>query len=79
MRERRDTGYNWGANSVAILVSQKSYREFSVKNRYWGLSQNVGIVTECLQFYKRNSKHGERFGEIFKSDDFRALAEKYKR
>jgi dissimilatory sulfite reductase (desulfoviridin) alpha/beta subunit len=41
--------------------------------------QVLGIVTECLQFYKRNSKHGERFGEIFKSDDFRALAEKYKR
>ena len=40
--------------------------------------QVLRIVRECLQFYKQNSKQGERFGKIFKSADFRAMAERYK-
>ncbi|UCD88897.1 MAG: sulfite reductase [Desulfobacterales bacterium] len=28
------------------------------------------IVKRCIEFYKKNSKHGERFAEIFKTTDF---------
>lgn len=36
------------------------------------------IVKDCLRFYKDNSKHGERFGQILTPADFEALATKYK-
>jgi dissimilatory sulfite reductase (desulfoviridin) alpha/beta subunit len=36
------------------------------------------IVKECLQFYKKTSKHGERLGQILKSSDFKAFAERHK-
>jgi dissimilatory sulfite reductase (desulfoviridin) alpha/beta subunit len=36
------------------------------------------IVKECLQFYKKTSKNGERFGKILSSSDFKALAERHK-
>jgi dissimilatory sulfite reductase (desulfoviridin) alpha/beta subunit len=36
------------------------------------------IVKECLQFYKKTSENGERFGQILKSSDFRAFAERHK-
>ena len=29
----------------------------------------LGIVKDCIAFYKQNSKHGERFAEIFKFSD----------
>ena len=35
------------------------------------------IVKECLQFYKQTSKHGERFGEILKPDDFSQIAQRF--
>ena len=40
--------------------------------------QVLVIVKECLQFYKQNSQHGERFGEIFNPPDFEAFAERHK-
>jgi len=36
------------------------------------------IVRDCLRFFKDNSKHGERFGQILRPADFEALAAKYK-
>ena len=36
------------------------------------------IVKECLQFYKQTSKQGERLGQILKSSDFKAFAERHK-
>jgi len=36
----------------------------------------LGIVKDCIAFYKQNSKHGERFAEIFKFSDFKNF-EKY--
>lgn len=41
--------------------------------------QVLEIVKDCLRFYKRNSKHGERFGQIFTSSDFEALADKHRK
>jgi len=31
----------------------------------------IGIIKSCIAFYKKNSKHGERFSEIFKPSDFK--------
>ena len=35
------------------------------------------IVKDCLRFYKENSRHGERFGQILTPADVERLAEKY--
>jgi len=35
------------------------------------------IVRDCLRFYKNNSEHGERFGQILTQADFEALAARY--
>jgi dissimilatory sulfite reductase (desulfoviridin) alpha/beta subunit len=39
--------------------------------------QVVLIVKACLQFYKKTSKHGERFGQILTPDDFDQIAERF--
>jgi anaerobic sulfite reductase subunit C len=39
--------------------------------------QVVLIVKECLQFYKKTSKNGERFGQILTPDDFDQIAGHY--
>ncbi len=36
------------------------------------------IVRDCLHFHKENSKHGERFSQIFSAADFDTLAERYR-
>jgi dissimilatory sulfite reductase (desulfoviridin) alpha/beta subunit len=41
--------------------------------------QVVLIVKACLQFYKQTSKHGERFGNMFTSDDFDRIAEGFQK
>jgi len=45
---------------------------------FYSEEQVLLIVKECLQFYKQNSKKGERFGEIFNPPDFEAFAERHK-
>ena len=35
------------------------------------------IIKDCIDFYKKNSLHGERFAEIFTDSDFLKLAEQY--
>ena len=37
----------------------------------------IRIVKDCIDFYKKNSRHGERFAEIFLETGFRKLAERY--
>lgn len=39
-------------------------------------NQVLEIVQECLDFYKKNSKHGERFGQILTPADFEAFAKR---
>ncbi len=34
------------------------------------------IIQYCINFYKRNSRHGQRFAQIFKDSDFEILAKK---
>ena len=35
------------------------------------------IVKECLNFYKQNSKNGERFGKILSADNFDQIAKRF--
>jgi dissimilatory sulfite reductase (desulfoviridin) alpha/beta subunit len=37
----------------------------------------VLIVKQCLQFYKKTSKNGERFGQILTPDVFDQIAERF--
>lgn len=37
----------------------------------------IKIVKDCIAFYKKNSKHGKRFAEIFTQPDFEKLARRY--
>jgi len=37
----------------------------------------IGIVKDCIAFYKDNSKQGERFAEIFTSSDFKNFSVRY--
>jgi dissimilatory sulfite reductase (desulfoviridin) alpha/beta subunit len=43
----------------------------------YGKHQVLQIVADCLDFYKQNSKHGERFGKILTSADFEKIAARY--
>ena len=40
--------------------------------------QVLQIVGDCLRFYKQNSKHGERFGQLLTSADFERIAARHK-
>jgi len=39
--------------------------------------QVMEILTACIQFYKNNSRHGERFSEIFKDADFEDISRQF--
>ncbi|MGD8521876.1 MAG: 4Fe-4S dicluster domain-containing protein [Desulfobacterales bacterium] len=45
---------------------------------FYDENQVLEIVQEILHFYKKNSKHGERFSQIFTPADFDAFAARYK-
>lgn len=40
-------------------------------------SEVVRIVEACIDFYKKNSKEGRRFAEIFSEADFKAFAQRF--
>ena len=37
----------------------------------------IRIVKDCIDFYKKNSRQGERFAEIFTSSDFENFSRRY--
>ena len=39
--------------------------------------QVLEIIKDCLKFYKRTSKHGERFSQILKSSNFDEIAKRH--
>ena len=39
--------------------------------------QVLRIIKDSVDFYKENSKEGERFGEIFKDKDFKVFKNRY--
>lgn len=40
-------------------------------------TQVLDIVKDCIDFYKQNSRHGERFSQILKASDFEALSARH--
>ena len=40
-------------------------------------AQVLAIVKDCLQFYKKMSKHGERFGQLLQSSDFDKMVNRH--
>ena len=40
-------------------------------------TQVLAIVKDCLHFYKQNSRHGERFGQILQSSNFAEIAKRH--
>jgi len=39
----------------------------------------IAIVKDVIGIYKKNSRNGKRFGEIFTDNDFKRLADRYRR
>ena len=40
-------------------------------------AQVLAIVKDCLDFYKHNSKHGERFGQLLQPSDFEKMVKRH--
>lgn len=40
-------------------------------------AQVLAIVKDCLNFYKHNSKHGERFGQLLQPSDFEEMVKRH--
>ena len=70
-----------GAKGFRVLLGGKLGRHPRLAEELPGIyseQQVLEIVKDCLGFYKQNSKRGERFGQILKSSDFNAFAERHK-
>ncbi|MDJ0818860.1 MAG: 4Fe-4S binding protein [Desulfobacterales bacterium] len=39
--------------------------------------QVLDIINHCIEFYKANSQHGERFSQILKTDDFNEIVKRH--
>ena len=39
--------------------------------------QVLDIISHCIEFYKANSQHGERFSQILKTDDFDEIVKRH--
>jgi len=73
---------NEGRNGYRIQLAGKLGRHPQLARELPGIydeSQVKEIVRDCLRFYKENSKHGERFSQIFTAADFDTFAERYQR
>ena len=40
-------------------------------------AQVLAIVKDCLNFYKQNSNHGERFGQLLQPSDFKEMVKRH--
>ena len=70
-----------GAKGYRVQLGGKLGRHPQLARELPGIydeNRVMEIVRECLRFYKENSKHGERFGQILRPADFEAFAAKYK-
>ncbi len=62
-----------GASGFRVLLGGKLGRHPRLAKELPGIHDEEGvikIVKECIDFYKKNSRHGERFAEIFWDSDF---------
>jgi len=66
-----------GARGYRVQLGGKLGRHPQLAKELPGIyaeHQVLQIVKDCLHFYKQNSKHGERFGQILTSADFKKIA-----
>ena len=69
-----------GRKGFRVLLGGKLGRHPRLAEELPGIyseEQVVLIVKECLNFYKKTSKNGERFGQLLTPDDFDQLAERF--
>ena len=69
-----------GAKGLRIQLAGKLGRHPKLARELPGIyreDQVLSIVEDCIDFYKQNSKHGERFAQIFIDPDFENLAKQY--
>ncbi len=61
------------ASGFRVLLGGKLGRHPGLAKELPGIYDEemvIKIVKECIAFYKKNSRHGERFAEIFRDSDF---------
>ena len=71
-----------GAKGFRVQLGGKLGRHPQLAKELPGIyseHQVLQIVKNCLDFYTQNSKHGERFGQILTSADFKKIATRYNR
>jgi len=69
-----------GRKGFRVLLGGKLGRHPRLAKELPGIyseEQVVLIVKACLNFYKKTSKNGERFGQLLTPDDFDQLAERF--
>jgi len=69
-----------GRNGYRVQLGGKLGRHPRLARELPGIfseDQVVLIVKECLTFYKKTSKNGERFGQILTSEAFDQIAERF--
>ncbi|MFC1814754.1 4Fe-4S dicluster domain-containing protein [Thermodesulfobacteriota bacterium] len=70
-----------GEKGYRLLLGGKLGRHPQIAKELPGIfseEEVVAIVKNCIEFYKQNSKNGERFAEIFTISDFEDLAGRYR-
>jgi len=70
-----------GAKGFRVQLGGKLGRHPQLAKELPGIyseHQVLLIVKDCLNFYRQNSKHGERFGQILTAADFKKIAMCYK-
>lgn len=70
-----------GTQGYRVLLGGKLGRHPQLGRELPGIyreDQVLAIVRDCLHFYKKNSRHGERFGQLLQSSDFEAIAARHK-
>jgi len=71
-----------GTQGYRVLLGGKLGRHPQLGRELPGIyreDQVLAIVGDCLRFYKKNSRHGERFGQLIQPSDFKTLAARYAR
>jgi dissimilatory sulfite reductase (desulfoviridin) alpha/beta subunit len=69
-----------GRKGFRVLLGGKLGRHPQLAKELPGIyseDQVLEIVKDCIRFYKKNSRHGERFGQLLKPSDFEEITKNY--
>jgi dissimilatory sulfite reductase (desulfoviridin) alpha/beta subunit len=69
-----------GAQGFRVLLGGKLGRHPQLAREMPGIyseQQVLDIIKDCIEFYKANSRHGERFSQILKSSDFDDIVKRH--